>query len=157
MNSWWQNSIWMKTSFRIQEREAFMWLRKRGSLCDASKDCLKKRGKTTFYGTGWAMVRKSFLPEARISLEDAQTCTKLWPDPALTSPTRMGSKRGHPARAWGSVGVNGEYRAMTEESVLPSITSTDVASKNCPCCRRSRCWWSVVQTLSNPRSAWKRQ
>lgn len=46
---------------------------------------------------------------------------------------------------------------MTEESTLPSVTSTGVTSKSCPCCRRLRRWWSVVHTQSNPRSAWKRQ
>lgn len=80
-----------------------------------------------------------------------------WTDPALTSPARTGSKRDTRPEHEALWRISSKYRAMAEVSTLPSITSTGVTSKNCPCCRRLRHWWSVVQTQSNPRSAWKRQ
>lgn len=75
---------------------------------------------------------------------DAWSCSRLT--------KQDGQQRGHAARGRGSMGDKWHV-----QTALPSITSTDVASKNCPCCRRSRRCWSVVQTLSNPKSAWKRQ
>lgn len=73
------------------------------------------------------------------------------------SPARTGSKGDTGPEHEALWRTSSKYRAMTEESTLPSVTSTGVTSKSCPCCRRLRRWWSVVHTQSNPRSAWKRQ
>lgn len=135
-NSWWQKSIWLRTSFKIQKREVFMRLWERGRLRDASKDFLRKKGKTTFYGTGWAMVGNS----CHLKQGSAWRMLRQAPKWGLipVSPTRMGSKGDAQPEDEALWGINGKYRAMTEKSALPSITSTDVASENCPCCRRSR-------------------
>ena len=78
------------------------------------------------------------LPEARISWEDAQTYPEQRPDPALSSPAGMGSKGDAQPEHEAPRRTNGQDRAMTAEGALPSITSTDAASENCPYRRRSR-------------------
>lgn len=80
---------------------------------------------------------------------------ETWPCSQLPSQDRQ--QRGHWPEHEALWRISSKFRAMTEESVLPSITSTGVTSKNSPCCRRPCHWWSVVHAQSNPRSAWKRQ
>ena len=131
-----------------------MWLWKTGRLRDASKISLRG-AKTRFMGQAEPRLGRA----VTCSKDQPGGCsathqTEAWSCSHLTNQDGQQKARPEHEAPWG---INGKYRAMTEESALPSITSMDVASKNRPCCRRSRCWWSVVQTLPNRKSAWKRQ
>lgn len=130
---------------------------KQAGCVTRAKTSLRRGAETRFMGQAKPWLQRPFYLKG----ESAWRMLRHAPNRGLTllSPHQSGQATKGDTLPEHEVlwGINGKYRAMTEDSVLPSITLMDVASKNCPCCRRSRCWWSVVQTLSNPKSAWKRQ
>lgn len=156
-NSWWQNSIWLRTSFKIQKRDVFMRLWERRRLRDASKDFLRKKGKTTFYGTGWAMVGNS----CHLKQGSAWRMLRQAPKWGLIplSPHQPGwAAKGTPSQRMrlcgGSMASTGQWQKRVhylqshQRMSLPkTVLAADVHVR----------WWSAVQTLSNPRRAWKRQ